>query len=60
MVKFMFVFMVFWFTYAVCHISLAGHLKSTPNITDVVWPWLIFSSGAFEIFGEADEEDKLG
>ncbi|CAP28206.1 LOW QUALITY PROTEIN: Protein CBG08369 [Caenorhabditis briggsae] len=59
MVKFMFVFMVFWFTYAVCHISLAGHLKSTPNITDVVWPWLIFSSGAFEIFGEADEEDKL-
>ncbi|CAI5448833.1 unnamed protein product [Caenorhabditis angaria] len=60
MVKFMFVFMVFWFTYAVCHISLAGHLKSTPNITDVVWPWLIFSSGAFEIFGEADDEDKLG
>ncbi|EFO87175.1 hypothetical protein CRE_30309 [Caenorhabditis remanei] len=60
MVKFMFVFMVFWFTYAVCHISLAGHLKSTPNITDVVWPWLLFSSGAFEIFGEADEEDKLG
>ncbi|CAB3409199.1 unnamed protein product [Caenorhabditis bovis] len=60
MLKFMLVFMAFWFTYAVCHISLAGHLKSTPNITDVVWPWLLFSSGAFEIFGEADDEDKLG
>ncbi|CAD6194237.1 unnamed protein product [Caenorhabditis auriculariae] len=60
MLKFLVVFLVFWFTYAVCHISLAGHLKSTPNITDVVFPWLLFSSGAFEIFGEADDEDKLG
>ncbi|EYC31413.1 hypothetical protein Y032_0004g2140 [Ancylostoma ceylanicum] len=60
LVKFLFVFLVFWFTYAVCHISLAGHYKETPNITDITLPWLLFSNGAFEIFGEADDEDKTG
>ncbi|WKY04745.1 hypothetical protein Q1695_005618 [Nippostrongylus brasiliensis] len=60
LIKFLFVFLVFWFTYAVCHISLAGHYKETPNITDITLPWLLFINGAFEIFGEADDEDKTG
>ncbi|VDP15169.1 unnamed protein product [Heligmosomoides polygyrus] len=60
LLKFLFVFLVFWFTYAVCHISLAGHYKETPNITDITLPWLLFINGAFEIFGEADDEDKTG
>ncbi|KIH56648.1 hypothetical protein ANCDUO_13169 [Ancylostoma duodenale] len=39
---------------------MTGHYKETPNITDITLPWLLFSNGAFEIFGEADDEDKAG
>lgn len=38
----------------------SGHYRETPNITDITLPWLLFSNGAFEIFGEADDEDKAG
>ncbi|CAJ0603464.1 unnamed protein product [Cylicocyclus nassatus] len=55
--KFLLIFLMFWMIFAVCHISMAEEyvIRSNHSLA-----WLIFQNGAFEIFGEVDDEDKVG
>ncbi|KAK6751121.1 hypothetical protein RB195_002849 [Necator americanus] len=55
--KFLLIFVMFWVIFAVCHISMAEEYPVRSNHSLV---WMMFQNGAFEIFGEVDDEDKVG
>ncbi|KAK6041152.1 hypothetical protein COOONC_21343 [Cooperia oncophora] len=55
--KFLFIFVIFWVIFAVCHISMAEEYAVRSNHS---LAWMMFQNGAFEIFGEVDDEDKIG
>ncbi|WKY07020.1 hypothetical protein Q1695_006867 [Nippostrongylus brasiliensis] len=55
--KFLLIFVIFWVIFAVCHISIAEEYAVRSNHS---LAWMIFQNGAFEIFGEVDDEDKVG
>ncbi|VDO66043.1 unnamed protein product [Haemonchus placei] len=55
--KFLLIFVIFWVIFAVCHISMAEEYAVRSNHS---LAWMMFQNGAFEIFGEVDDEDKVG
>ncbi|EYC18422.1 hypothetical protein Y032_0027g1511 [Ancylostoma ceylanicum] len=55
--KFLLIFVMFWVIFAVCHISMAEEYAVRSNHS---LAWMMFQNGAFEIFGEVDDEDKVG
>ncbi|GMT03544.1 hypothetical protein PENTCL1PPCAC_25718, partial [Pristionchus entomophagus] len=55
LLSFLFVFFVFWMTYAVTILLLTGEVVEPIHI-----PWKFFSNGAFEIFAEVEGEVKEG
>lgn len=55
--KFFLIFVMFWVIFSVCHISMAEEYAMRSNNS---LAWMMFQNGAFEIFGEVDEDDKIG